>query len=70
MNPPGYQAPVMKASRCGNERQEMSDRRKAGRKGSGKNKHYHLDGIQTKLIEPRFDLVQSSMDQILKTYFV
>ena len=26
----------MKASRCGNERQERSDRRKAGRKGSGK----------------------------------
>ena len=58
----------MKASRCGNERQEMSDRRKAGGKGSGK-KHFHLDGIQTKLIEPHFDLVQSSMDQILKTYF-
>ena len=34
MGLPGYQAPVMKASRCGNERQERSDRRKAGRKGS------------------------------------
>ena len=37
MSPPGYQAPVVKASRCGNERQERSDRRKPGRKGSGKN---------------------------------
>ena len=36
MSPPGYQAPVMKASRCGNERQERSGRRKEGRKGSGK----------------------------------
>ena len=36
MSSPVYQAPVVKASRCGNERQEWSDRRKAGRKGSGK----------------------------------
>ena len=34
MSPPGYQAPVMKASRCGNERQERFDR-KAGKNGSG-----------------------------------
>ena len=38
MSPPGYQAPVVKASRCRNERQERSDRRKEGRKGSGKNR--------------------------------
>ena len=37
MTLPGYQAPVMKACRCGNERQERSDRRKEFRKGSGKN---------------------------------
>ena len=30
----------MKVSQCGNERQEKSDRRKAGRKGSGKNSDY------------------------------
>ena len=30
MSPPGYQATVVKASRCGNERPERSDRRKAG----------------------------------------
>ena len=38
MSPPGYQAPVVKASRCRNERQERSVRRKAGRKGSGEKK--------------------------------
>ena len=57
MSPPGYQAPVIKASRCGNERQEMSDRSKAGRKGSGKktlgaqfsHKPYgHLSGLRLK----------------------
>ena len=37
MSPSGYQAPVKRASRCGNERQERSGRRKAGRKGRGKN---------------------------------
>ena len=37
MTLPGYQAPVMKACRCGNERQERYDRRKEFRKGSGKN---------------------------------
>ena len=37
MSPPGYQAPVVKSCWCGNERQEMSDKRKVGRKGSGKN---------------------------------
>ena len=36
MSPPGYQVPVLKASLCGNERQERSDRKKAGRKGCGK----------------------------------
>ena len=36
MIPPGYQAPVVKASQCQNKRQERSDRRKAGRKGIGK----------------------------------
>ena len=30
-SPPGNQAPFVKASRCGNERQERSDRSKAGR---------------------------------------
>ena len=37
LNPHGYKAPVVKASQCGNERQERSYRRKAGRKGRGKN---------------------------------
>ena len=36
MSPPDYQAPSVKASRCGNERQERSVRRKVGRRGSGK----------------------------------
>ena len=36
VEPLGYQVLVVKASRCGNERQERSDKRKAGRKGSGK----------------------------------
>ena len=30
LSPPGYQAPVVKASRCGNKRQERSDWRKVG----------------------------------------
>ena len=37
MSTPGYQAPVTTVSRCGDERQERSDRRKAGREESGKN---------------------------------
>ena len=36
MSPPGYKAPVVKASRCGNERPERSDRRKAGTREVGK----------------------------------
>ena len=43
MSPPGYQAPVVKASRCGNEEQEWSDRRKAGKEGSGKKKPDQLN---------------------------
>ena len=37
MSLPGYQAPVKIARRCVNERQERFGRRKAGRKGRGKN---------------------------------
>ena len=37
MSPPGYQATVVKASRCGNEGQERSGKRKVGKEGSGKN---------------------------------
>ena len=32
MSPPSYKAPVMEASRCGNEGQERSGRRKAGKR--------------------------------------
>ena len=37
VEPTWLPSPSWKASWCGNERQEKSDRRKAGRKGSGKN---------------------------------
>ena len=40
LSPPVYQAPVMKASRCGNERQERSDRWKVCRRGSVKTWSY------------------------------
>ena len=36
LSPPDYQAPVVKASECGNERQKRSDRRKVGGKGKWK----------------------------------
>ena len=53
MSPTSYQAPVVKASRYRNERQERSDRRKADRKGSGKNNE---DVLQSKRM---FDLLLS-----------
>ena len=37
MSPLGYQAPIVKASWCGNERQERSGSRKVGCKDVGKN---------------------------------
>ena len=43
MSPPGCQAPVVKASWCGNERQERPDGRKTGKKGSEKISYTNFD---------------------------
>ena len=39
LSPTSYQAPVKRASWCGNEGQGRSGRRKAGRKGRGEKTH-------------------------------
>ena len=49
----------MKASQCGNDRQERSDRRKAGRKGSGKN----VINTQSILFNNKSVLAQNNEEQ-------
>ena len=53
MSPLGYQVPAVKASWCGKERQEYSDRKRAGRKGSGKNDNLGPQGGASLIVKPK-----------------